>query len=47
MEANLRPPGLSGRLPNRGSGLESTDLIDYKELKSPTLQADVGSFALF
>jgi hypothetical protein len=26
-----------GRLPNRGSGLKSTDLIDYDELTAPAL----------
>jgi hypothetical protein len=31
-ESNRRRRPFQGRLPNRGSGLKSTDLIDYNEL---------------
>ena len=30
-------PAFSGRLPNRESGLKSTDLVDYNELTPPVL----------
>ena len=36
-ESNRRRRPFQGRLPNRGSGLKSTDLIDYNELTRPAL----------
>lgn len=36
-ESNRRRQPFQGRLPNRVSGLKSTDLIDYNEITSAVL----------
>ena len=36
-ESNRRRRPFQGRLPNRGSGLKSTDLVDYNELTTGVL----------
>jgi hypothetical protein len=46
-ESNRRRRPFQGRLPNRGSGLKSTDVTKVQELKSSLFQADSGSFGLF
>jgi hypothetical protein len=45
IEPPTRP--FQGRLPNRGSGLKSTDATKVQELTSSLFQANVGSLELF